>query len=444
MNYFDQLRRASYRDIPFGVFGGQIRVGRRNAIHEYPYRDTVWVEDLGRQARRIVLVGFLVGDDAIAKRERLVGASESGGDGQLVHPTLGALIVSLLDLEISESWEHGRVFELRMTFVEAGQRVFPDSSISTTAQCLIAASQADHNSLLAYAMRVDQALRKGAAVIAQAKRQVQLWVVKARKLVSDAVSLYHTVVSLPGELGRYFSNFGTNILGDLGIKPGGASANGNLPNLIAQGAKKRQAADAAAVALGAAAGEQSSGNTAGFATAAQALAASVLNSAADPADAVRLLEQLANFTPAVITSTAPIGAAIATMADACGDLFRRAAVVALARASTTYQPTSYNDAAALRTTVCALLDAEILIAADQGEDDVYASLRALRVAVSNDLTARGADLATVTRYQLAASLPSLVVAQRLYRDPARAGELVRRTNPVHPAFMPTHFQALSE
>ena len=29
------------------------------AVHEYPYRDTVWVEDLGRSARKFTLRGFL-------------------------------------------------------------------------------------------------------------------------------------------------------------------------------------------------------------------------------------------------------------------------------------------------------------------------------------------------------------------------------------------------
>jgi prophage DNA circulation protein len=40
-----QLQPASYRGIPFGVFGGQARFGRRNALHEYPFRDVPWVED---------------------------------------------------------------------------------------------------------------------------------------------------------------------------------------------------------------------------------------------------------------------------------------------------------------------------------------------------------------------------------------------------------------
>ena len=48
-----------------------------------------------------------------------------------------------------------------------------------------------------------------------------------------------------------------------------------------------------------------------------------------------------------------------------------------AEAVTAYQPSSYDDAVSVRNQVCALLDTEITIAGDQGEDDVYNALRAL-------------------------------------------------------------------
>lgn len=180
-----------------------------------------------------------------------------------------------------------------------------------------------------------------------------------------------------------------------------------------------------------------------FAASAQALAASVLASANDPADALRLLIKLADFTPVPLPSTAPIGMAIQTAQTASGDLFRRAAVVALARASATYQPSSYNDAIRVRDTVFDLLADEALIAADQGEDATYEALRALQMAVVQDLTARGANLATIETYNLQRALPAIVLAQRLYRDAARADELTLQADPIHPAFMPGQFQALS-
>jgi prophage DNA circulation protein len=180
-----------------------------------------------------------------------------------------------------------------------------------------------------------------------------------------------------------------------------------------------------------------------FAAAAQALATALSATAVRPADAMRLLSNLANFSPDDATSPSTIGAAMAVMQSATGDLFRRAAVVALARVSADYEPTSADDAAAVRAAVCAALDAEIGIAGDQGQDATFNALRAVRAAVSMDLATRGAGLASIGVVASALPMPAPVLAQRLYRDPGRADELVAQADPVHPAFMPVAFKALS-
>lgn len=181
-----------------------------------------------------------------------------------------------------------------------------------------------------------------------------------------------------------------------------------------------------------------------FVAAAQAVAAAVGSSTSDPADAIRLLQTLAAYSTLSSAPSSPIGVSIATMQSVTGDLFRRAAVVALARASAAYQPASANDAAAIRTTICGALDAEIIIAADQHEDATYNAFRTLRAAVSADLTRRGAGLPAIATITSRAPLPALVLAQRNYGDAARADELVMQSNCVHPAFMPLKFSALSE
>ncbi|MDE3022265.1 MAG: hypothetical protein KGI54_10430 [Pseudomonadota bacterium] len=181
-----------------------------------------------------------------------------------------------------------------------------------------------------------------------------------------------------------------------------------------------------------------------FANAAQGLAAALLAATVNPADGVRLLSELANFTPDAPTTSSAIGQAMATMQDASGDLFRRAAVVALARASATYQPSSQDDAVNIRTLVCGLLDQEIETAGDQGEDATFSALRSLRQAVVQDLNTRGANLPSIKQFSFNGALPALVVATRIYRDASRADELLSQANPPHPAFMPRSFKALSK
>ncbi|HEY8334940.1 MAG TPA: hypothetical protein VIQ05_14210 [Tardiphaga sp.] len=181
-----------------------------------------------------------------------------------------------------------------------------------------------------------------------------------------------------------------------------------------------------------------------FAAQAQALAASLLAASTDPADAVRVLSSLADFTPSEPTLSSGVGDAMATMQEGCGALFRRAAVVALCRASAQYQPASLDDAVSIRTQVCNLLDAEILIAGNTGDDATFNALRVLRAAVVKDLTQRGAKLASLKTISTPSPIPATVLAQRFYRDAGRADELVTESNAVHPAFMPTSFQALSK
>jgi len=165
-----------------------------------------------------------------------------------------------------------------------------------------------------------------------------------------------------------------------------------------------------------------------------AMTEAVRNACADPADAVRLLSGLAAFAPADPTS--PPQAAMAA-------LCRQSALVSLARACATCQPTSYDDAVAIRAGVAALFDAAALDAADAGQGALYGSLRALRNAVVVDLNARAALLAQLRTVTTPTPTPSLVLAYALYGDAARADDLTARSGAPHPGFLPTSFQALS-
>ena len=122
---------------------------------------------------------------------------------------------------------------------------------------------------------------------------------------------------------------------------------------------------------------------------------------------------------------------------------RRRLLIEMARQSALYTPTSHDDAAARLEQVAGALDAEILIAADAGEDDAVSALTTLRTAVVEDLTARGASLTPIRSFTVGSPLPADVLAQRLYRDPSRADELVAETGAVHPLFLPTTFSALA-
>lgn len=101
-DWLSQLRPGSFRGVPFAVVNEEGSHGRRQAVHEYPYRDTAWIEDMGRGTRRFIIRGFIVqnslvygGGDVISQRQSLINACEAKGSGTLIHPTLGEMTVSI-------------------------------------------------------------------------------------------------------------------------------------------------------------------------------------------------------------------------------------------------------------------------------------------------------------------------------------------------------------
>jgi len=440
----DQLRTASFRGVPFGVIGGSSKFGRRNAVHEYPFRDAPWVEDLGKSARRFNVSGFLVENakyggtpSVITQREQMIAACENKGEGELVHPTFGRLKVSNIDFSVEERSEQGRVFEVRLSFIETGKRIFPGTETSTAndveskVTAVVAASKVNFLSSIA------TAIKKGAAVVAAVVSKAAAWGRLAQRLVNDATNLYHMVSTLSGQIGRYFS--GAGLSGSSKTQ----TSQSTIATLIAAGSVSRAAVSTASDALSVSAAALSSSTAGDFADSVQSMVTALYSASVRPADAMRLLSSMMD-TPANSTSSSSgVGSAITTVQGATDDLFRRTAVASVALASADYQPASADDAATVRTMVCDLLDSEIAIAGNQGEDETFNALRELRAAVSQDLTTRGAGLATIVTVTSIQPVPAPVLAQRLYRDPARADELVGQADPVHPAFMPVSFKALA-
>lgn len=444
MSFFDQLQPASFRGVPFAVLSAEASFGRRQAVHEYPFRDKPWIEDLGRATRKIAIVGFLVedavygGGDVIAQREAMIAACETKGPGTLVHPTLGRLTVSVPDggLVPIERWDEGRYFELGFSFIETGDRVFPAAASALAENTSASALQGDIASALDYVNRTKTAIARGSAVIRQAVSTATGWAGQIERLAGDATGLFSMIASLPGNFGRFFPGGTKGYSGTL-IVPGAPTT---VSGLIDAGSAARAAITEADAAMVAAAGTTDANNVA---SAAQAAAAALLAAIIDPGVATPLLSSLANYFPDDPTTDSVIGEAMATVQAAYAAMARRAALAALVRNSALYQPTSRDDAAALRDHIAALLDAEILIAGDDGDDNSYSALRAMRVAMVTDLNSRGASLPPMKRFTFNGNLPALTLAQRLYQDAARGDELIIEANPPHPAFMPTSFSALA-
>jgi prophage DNA circulation protein len=299
-------------------------------------------------------------------------------------------------------------------------------------------------------------LKTGIAAAQRIASTVQGWASAGQRLVNDATSLVNYVQSLSGDFGRLFGQ---------GTVRSSSTAT-SVQSLIAQGAlartSVRQASatmSSSAVALASASGTtvNESRSTAAlqtFSGSVLALPLVMASVAPTPADGIRLVGSLRTAAASTTAHGAmvPAGApgvtltssqAVVVLSSASAALLRRGCVIAQAQLSAQYQPVSRDDAQAVLSVVLASIDAEIAIAGDMGEDDVYNSLRAMRTAVVQDLSGRAASAASVATVSMAAALPAPVLAQRLYRDATRADELVQVADPIHPAFMPMTFQALA-
>jgi prophage DNA circulation protein len=114
------LQTASFRGVPFYTSGVDLRAGRRNAPHQYPFRDTVYAEDLGRAMRTYHVSAFLVGDDLNFQHQNLLAACEADGEGILVTPSTGSIAVICAQFDAQQTTETNRQLIVRLTFVEAG------------------------------------------------------------------------------------------------------------------------------------------------------------------------------------------------------------------------------------------------------------------------------------------------------------------------------------
>ena len=448
-NWLDHIHPASFRGVPFAIIDADGNFGRRQAVHEYPYRDTVWVEDLGRSTRRLTLNGFIIQSslvysaaDVMTQRDNLIAACESAGAGTLVHPTLGELTVSIPDggLKLRESKDSERVFEFSLTVIESGLRVFAvtgavsaASTVQTSWLALAAKTAAT------FIAEVNSDLRTVTQAIKTLKSTVSFWTSMVTRTANEATNLSNTLKSTFGS-----TRYGRYNTGDVGGNASGATNTttttadtDNYGLLVSQ--KMAASVENRAEVQDVTANLLASVSVAAYASGAQAVINALLSSEAKGLDLVRLFETLAAFTD---TTYRP-DSSDSRIASAAQIYLITLSAGAMAYAASLYEPVSYDDAAELLQRVVSVIDMVSLAAADAGYDDVFSEMSDLKTTVKTTLQEKGAQLANVSTVTFSAALPALNLANRLYQDAGRTEGLMKMADPVHPAFMPLSFRALS-
>jgi len=443
------LHAASFRGVPFAVERGDAKFGRRLAIHEYPYRDSVWVEDMGRSTRRITITGFIIqssrvytAPDVMTQRDSLVAAAEMAGAGTLVHPTLGELTVSIPEggLHISESMEDGRVFRFTLNAVESGLKVFAITSSADAKSTVKTSWLATVTTTAAkFIAEVKGDLRTVTSAINTLKSTAAFWTSMVTDTVSQATNLANVLKSTFGT-----TRYGRYNTGSVGGNSSGATTatndtadtddyDGLVASKLAASIQNKDGIDTALAAI------DDAGSVDDFATAIEAVFDELLALTAGGMDLINLLDTLADFEDTTVyADTASTNITLAARI-----YLNSMSAGAMAYAASQYTPSSYQEAMDLTRRVVTVLDSVSLLAADNAYDDLYLQLQTLREDVVTTLANNGANLAHVQTVTFARPLPALTIANRLYQDATRTEAVVKMADPIHPAFMPTRFEALT-
>lgn len=442
-----KLRQASFRGVPFAVLAEEATHGRRQAIHEYPYRDTAWIEDMGRGTRRLMLRGFIVqdsqvygGGDVINQRSALIEACEASGPGTLTHPTLGELTVSIPagGLRIGGSAENGRVFEFTLTAFESGLRVFAVTN-STVAGVGVRTNYLKlvSTTVLSVMARVKGEIRSVTQAVNTVKSTIAFWTNMVDRTVSEVTNISNTLKSTFGN-----TRYGRYSKGTTGGSSSGVTGTllekdtedyGSLVNqtMAASVMDRKDISDKIATL-------NSSSSVDDFIQRTSDVVLAVLNTVGGVNERIAALEKMA----AVQSNAYWQAEADQQVAASIQTLIIVLCSGAMASAASEANPSSSNELKEIMDAVCQQLDASLIRAGDRGDDDIYNGLLDLRGAFTQAMEKKGENLPDMMLVRTARPLPALTLANRLYQDASRSAELIQGTSVPHPAFMPTSMQVL--
>lgn len=135
MSVSNILFPATFRGISFIYTSGDVTGGRKTVIHEYPNKDTRFVEDMGLNQRTFSIQGLIRGSEALylIEKELLENALDTPGIGILTLPYLGLIKCVCTGWNYNENLSSSGVAVYDMNFVESNEDVFPFPISNNTA-----------------------------------------------------------------------------------------------------------------------------------------------------------------------------------------------------------------------------------------------------------------------------------------------------------------------
>lgn len=387
MAWRDNLRRGSWRGVPFYWQSSDTDLGRRTVRHDYPQRDDAYFEDMGKTPREFTLEMYVVGPEYMAARDLLNDAFEQAGPGTLVHPTFGSLDVVVSGrVKLRETTEEGGMARFTATFVRSGAAKYPSAAVDTAEDVRLRAAALQEAQVLANFERSFSVAKQTGFVRAAALTRIQA-------LTSQMTAIARSIptsVQTPG------------VLNDITGLQSGVASLVQKPRTLAQ-----------SLVL---------------------LISSALNLAETPLKRFGLALDLfdVDFKWGRTSTATPSRVQDAGNQQATLDLYRAAALTVAAGAVADMVFDSVQDAGSVRDR---LLDRLDVFTDSTFDDNIYLGFSALRTAVIKDIATRGADLASIVSYTPRQTMPSLLLAHIIYGDATKESEIITRNKLRHPGFV---------
>lgn len=128
MSWRERLEKASFQELGFLTEDFSISGGYRVAVHEYPFQDAPYPENMGKKAEEFSVNAYFIGANYDIKALEFHELITSQPEGELNHPMLGTANVHLLTWQRSETTAEGGICRYQLKFVRSGKQRFPSSA----------------------------------------------------------------------------------------------------------------------------------------------------------------------------------------------------------------------------------------------------------------------------------------------------------------------------
>lgn len=373
MSWQDRLLTAKFKGVTFKVESAERAGGRRTVTTEFPKRDLPFVEDLGRKARSFPVEAYVIGADYDLARNALLDVLESAGPGELQHPYHGTRQVIVSGFRVRESRDQGAIARFSIEFEES--TVTPSPVVTPDASAALKAS-----ALAARVAASDEFLEQynPGAFVASVETQLRNVTNAISRVITKVVVTEQAIASLRKRIRDLQANAAALVHQPENLL---ASVVGLFEDITQTGPELLELYN-------------------------------YVTGTRPPATTTNRLQEQTNF-------------------DATQRLVQRLVVTQAATLAPDQTYDSYQAAVTARDSIADLIDDQ----ADTASDDTYPPLQQLRADLVRALPGVDSDLPHLLQTVPLVTVPSVVLAYRLYGNVDLEADLVARNRVRHPGFV---------